>query len=65
MEFETKKLINDKLKMNNEIGKILKEINESQSEIYKVDNQLEKAIENKKFIDEVLMFCLGKTTEDL
>lgn len=57
--------MNEKLMLNHDIGRMIKKISEAQSDIYKVDNQLEKAIENKKFIDEVLEFCLGQPQEEV
>ena len=52
----------EKVKINNEMMRINRLIQETQSEIYKVEDQLEKAVENKIFLDQVQEFALGAET---
>lgn len=45
------------MKLNQKIQLINRKIQETQSEIYKVDDQLEQALENKFFLDLVQEFA--------
>lgn len=53
LELQTKELISTKMKLISQIQLINRKIQEAQSDIYKIDDQLDQALQNKKFLDEV------------